>query len=96
MVSRGQGLSEVCLPPDQTKRVVLFADNDDDAEDGGAKSREVYENAARLISRMHKVLIVRPKEVGWDANDFFRNLPQEQAKAGVRNTIRNTFQGGPQ
>jgi hypothetical protein len=77
-------------PPSETKVVILFADNDDDADDGGDKSREIYDRAAWFHLRQgRKVLIARPDVAGWDGNDFFRNLPLEQAMAGVRKTVRD-------
>jgi hypothetical protein len=77
-------------PPAETETVILFADNDDDTEDGGQRSRLTYERTARMLTgRVKRVLIARPDVVGWDANDFFRVLPLEQAIASVRKTIRD-------
>jgi hypothetical protein len=82
-------------PAPETEIVILFADNDDDGEDRGQKSRLTYDRAARLLSGMHKqVLIARPDVAGWDGNDFFRNLPLEQAIPEVRRTIRDAFNKG--
>ena len=73
-------------PPANTKTLILFADNDDDKADNG---RRHYNSVARRAPT--KTYIARPEQPGWDANDFFRRLPQGQAIEAIRQTILNSI-----